>query len=302
MGQTYYDVLKIKQDATQEQIKKAYRLMMKKVHPDQNTEFSDEKLAILVKKARDVLISEIQRKKYDKELENIRKNETVPQLREQLNIKLKSEMFKQLNDNKFDNDNNFKYFRIFAGSAFLIIFHLKFNDSEVLKDVLNKLNNLEKLIKREINLYEQNNTKEEKQIYNKTQTTNYSTVKNEVSFTSKSEVNNSSQQPFLIEKQEEKMKEKKEEYINPIVWFDKYSEELKEELNNNKELSTEQIVELINYIQGLKQEFIHLLSYFSSNPEKLEQVKNNTIKLVEQKKKEILSKNTELVITEGKAL
>lgn len=127
-------------------------------------------------------------------------------------------------------------------------------------------------------------------------------MKNEVSFTSKSEVNNSSQQPFLIEKQEEKMKEKKEEYINPIVWFDKYSEELKEELNNNKELSTEQIVELINYIQGLKQEFIHLLSYFSSNPEKLEQVKNNTIKLVEQKKKEMLSKNTELVITEGKAL
>ena len=299
MGQTYYDILKIKQDATQEQIKKAYRLMMKKVHPDQNTEFSDEKLAILVKKARDVLISEIQRKKYDKELENIRKNETVPQLREQLNIKLKSEMFKQLNDNKFDNDNNFKYFRNLYNN---LINNLKFNDSEVLKDVLNKLNNLEKLIKREINLYEQNNTKEEKQIYNKTQTTNYSTVKNEVSFTSKSEVNNSSQQPFLIEKQEQKMKEKKEEYINPIIWFDKYSEELKEELNNNKELSTEQIVELINYIQGLKQEFIHLLSYFSSNPEKLEQVKNNTIKLVEQKKKEILSKNTELVITEGKAL
>lgn len=299
MGQTYYDILKIKQDATQEQIKKAYRLMMKKVHPDQNTEFSDEKLAILVKKARDVLISEIQRKKYDKELENIRKNETVPQLREQLNIKLKSEMFKQLNDNKFDNDNNFKYFRNLYNN---LINNLKFNDSEVLKDVLNKLNNLEKLIKREINIYEQNNTKEEKQIYNKTQTTNYSTVKNEVSFTSKSEVNNSSQQPFLIEKQEEKMKEKKEEYINPIVWFDKYSEELKEELNNNKELSTEQIVELINYIQGLKQEFIHLLSYFSSNPEKLEQVKNNTIKLVEQKKKEMLSKNTELVITEGKAL
>ena len=299
MGQTYYDILKIKQDATQEQIKKAYRLMMKKVHPDQNTEFSDEKLAILVKKGRDVLISEIQRKKYDKELENIRKNETVPQLREQLNIKLKSEMFKQLNDNKFDNDNNFKYFRNLYNN---LINNLKFNDSEVLKDVLNKLNNLEKLIKREINLYEQNNTKEEKQIYNKTQTTNYSTVKNEVSFTSKSEVNNSSQQPFLIEKQEQKMKEKKEEYINPIIWFDKYSEELKEELNNNKELSTEQIVELINYIQGLKQEFIHLLSYFSSNPEKLEQVKNNTIKLVEQKKKEILSKNTELVITEGKAL
>lgn len=299
MGQTYYDILKIKQDATQEQIKKAYRLMMKKVHPDQNTEFSDEKLAILVKKARDVLISEIQRKKYDKELENIRKNETVPQLREQLNIKLKSEMFKQLNDNKFDNDNNFKYFRNLYNN---LINNLKFNDSEVLKDVLNKLNNLEKLIKWEINIYEQNNTKEEKQIYNKTQTTNYSTVKNEVSFTSKSEVNNSSQQPFLIEKQEEKMKEKKEEYINPIVWFDKYSEELKEELNNNKELSTEQIVELINYIQGLKQEFIHLLSYFSSNPEKLEQVKNNTIKLVEQKKKEMLSKNTELVITEGKAL
>lgn len=144
MGQTYYDILKIKQDATQEQIKKAYRLMMKKVHPDQNTEFSDEKLAILVKKARDVLISEIQRKKYDKELENIRKNETVPQLREQLNIKLKSEMFKQLNDNKFDNDNNFKYFRNLYNN---LINNLKFNDSEVLKDVLNKLNNLEKLIK-----------------------------------------------------------------------------------------------------------------------------------------------------------
>lgn len=299
MGQTYYDILKIKQDATQEQIKKAYREIMRQIHPDQNTSSVDENLAKLVNQAHNVLKNELLRKKYDKELENIRKNETVPQLREQLNIKLKSEMFKQLNDNKFDNDNNFKYFRNLYNN---LINNLKFNDSEVLKDVLNKLNNLEKLIKREINLYEQNNTKEEKQIYNKTQTTNYSTVKNEVSFTSKSEVNNSSQQPFLIEKQEQKMKEKKEEYINPIIWFDKYSEELKEELNNNKELSTEQIVELINYIQGLKQEFIHLLSYFSSNPEKLEQVKNNTIKLVEQKKKEMLSKNTDLVIVEGKTL
>lgn len=295
MEQTYYDVLKIKQDATQEQIKKAYREIMKQVHPDQNTMSVDENLTKLVIEAYRILRSETQRKKYDENLQQISRNETIPQLRQQISEKLKSEMFKHLNESKYDNDNNFKYFRNLYNN---LINNLKFNDSEVLKDVLNKLNNLEKLIKREINLYEQNNTKEEKQIYNKTQTTNYSTVENEASLTSKSEVNYSSQQPFLIEKEEEK----KEEYINPIIWFDKYSEELKEELNNNKELSTEQIVELINYIQGLKQEFIHLLSYFSSNPEKLEQVKNNTIKLVEQKKKEMLSKNTELVITEGKAL
>ena len=37
MGQTYYDILKIKQDATQEQIKKAYREIMRQIHPDQNT-------------------------------------------------------------------------------------------------------------------------------------------------------------------------------------------------------------------------------------------------------------------------
>jgi len=122
---------------------------------------------------------------------------------------------------------------------------------------------------------------------------NNSIVENEVGFVQEQP----QEEPILIEKQEEK-----EEYINPIIWFDIYAKQLGEELKENKDLSIEEVEEIIAYEQGLKQEFIQLLSHFSNNPEKIEEAKRNTVKLVEQKKQELLIKNTELMIVEERTL
>jgi len=113
MNQTYYEILKIKQDATKNEIKKAYYAIMKQVHPDQNTITSDEELTKIVGQAYRILMSDIERKKYDEQLEQINKNETAPQLKEQIEQLLKSESFKQLYNTKYDNDNNFKYIELF---------------------------------------------------------------------------------------------------------------------------------------------------------------------------------------------
>lgn len=291
MNQTYYEILKVRQDASKEQIKKAYYAMMKQIHPDQNTTTVDEELAKLVVQAYRTLRSEIERKKYDEKLEQISKNETVPQLQYQIGQILKSESFKQLFDLKYDNDNNFKYYRDLYKN---ITESFYLNNVSSLKEKLTKLSRLDSFIKKEIMLYEQQNTNQQENV-NVTPNKNNSTVENEMIFTQEETV--TVEEPLLIEKQEEK-----QEYINPIMWFDKYAKELGEELKENKDLSTDEIKEIIGYEQGLKQEFIQLLAHFSNNPEKIEEAKRNTIKLVEQKKQELISKNTELMIVEEKTL
>ncbi|MBE6159579.1 MAG: J domain-containing protein [Lactobacillales bacterium] len=283
MNQTYYEILKIKQDATKNEIKKAYYAIMKQVHPDQNTITSDEELTKIVGQAYRILMSDIERKKYDEQLEQINKNETAPQLKEQIEQLLKSESFKQLYNTKYDNDNNFKYYRALYKN---ITESFYLNNASSLKEKLTKLKRLDNLIKREIMLYEQQNINTEP-------IKNNSIVENEVGFVQEQP----QEEPILIEKQEEK-----EEYINPIIWFDIYAKQLGEELKENKDLSIEEVEEIIAYEQGLKQEFIQLLSHFSNNPEKIEEAKRNTVKLVEQKKQELLIKNTELMIVEERTL
>ena len=76
MGQTYYDILKVRQDATLEQIKKAYRNIMKLVHPDQNVTTVDLETSKKINEAYQTLRNESSRRKYDEKIENIRKNET----------------------------------------------------------------------------------------------------------------------------------------------------------------------------------------------------------------------------------
>lgn len=67
--QTHYEVLGLKRDATQEEIKVAYKEMCKKLHPDLNKEDpkTHEKF-IHLKDAYSVLNKEVTRKVYDREL------------------------------------------------------------------------------------------------------------------------------------------------------------------------------------------------------------------------------------------
>ena len=60
----YYEVLEVQRDATPEEIKKKFRELAKKTHPDKTKEDSEEEMTLL-NKAYEVLSDEETRKKYD---------------------------------------------------------------------------------------------------------------------------------------------------------------------------------------------------------------------------------------------
>ncbi len=66
MAREYYDVLGVSEDASQKEIKKAYRKKAKKYHPDSNSDSSDEEKFKKINKAYDVLSDEEKRRKYDR--------------------------------------------------------------------------------------------------------------------------------------------------------------------------------------------------------------------------------------------
>ena len=66
MAKEYYETLGVSEDASQEEIKKAYRKKAKKFHPDSNSDTADEEKFKKINKAYDVLSDEEKRKKYDR--------------------------------------------------------------------------------------------------------------------------------------------------------------------------------------------------------------------------------------------
>ena len=61
----YYEMLGVSRDATQEEIKKSFRELAKKTHPDRTKEDSEEEMSKL-NKAYEVLSDEESRERYDK--------------------------------------------------------------------------------------------------------------------------------------------------------------------------------------------------------------------------------------------
>lgn len=70
----YYEILNIKEDATDEEIKKAYRKLSKEYHPDTNKDKSEEEqkeaedMFRLITKAKEILLNKQEREKFDEEL------------------------------------------------------------------------------------------------------------------------------------------------------------------------------------------------------------------------------------------
>ena len=61
----YYDLLGISNNATEEEIKKAYKAQMKKWHPDINKDKDAVSMSMKINEAKDILLDEIKRKEYD---------------------------------------------------------------------------------------------------------------------------------------------------------------------------------------------------------------------------------------------
>ena len=91
----YYELLGIKKEATEEEIKKAYRIQAKKWHPDLNKDKDAAKISIELNKAKEVLLDPLKRKDYDKYLEEL----TNP------SYKKMKEKEQSYNNNKYNNYN-----------------------------------------------------------------------------------------------------------------------------------------------------------------------------------------------------
>ena len=72
----FYELLGVKKDATHEEIKKAYRDMVKKYHPDVNKSDEASKIIISLNEAKETLLDDDKRCEYDKLLNDINHSKT----------------------------------------------------------------------------------------------------------------------------------------------------------------------------------------------------------------------------------
>lgn len=114
MEKNYYDILEINKNASQEIIEKAYKILVKKYHPDLQEENSKNKYEEKIKEineAYEILSNPEKRKSYDLTLKNNEiSNEDYNNLYNE-NIHLKNEINNLKNknySNNYSNQENFK--------------------------------------------------------------------------------------------------------------------------------------------------------------------------------------------------
>lgn len=73
----FYELLGIKKDATESEIKSAYRQMAKKYHPDVNKEADANKIILSLNEAKETLLNKDKRKEYDLLLNDIKYSKTA---------------------------------------------------------------------------------------------------------------------------------------------------------------------------------------------------------------------------------
>ncbi len=129
MSQNYYTILGINQDASTQDIKKAYRSLAKIYHPDINSSSEAQQMILLVREAYDVLIDPYQRNLYDLSLEMHVSFEQVQQEQEVSAAEKKRREYKQRKA-KEDREYyekvlrfrvNFYQFQRYASIFFIII-------------------------------------------------------------------------------------------------------------------------------------------------------------------------------------
>ncbi len=72
----FYELLGVKKDATKEEIKKTYREMVKRYHPDVNKSDEASKIIISLNEAKETLLDDDKRSEYDKLLNDINHSKT----------------------------------------------------------------------------------------------------------------------------------------------------------------------------------------------------------------------------------
>ena len=96
MSKDYYDILGVGKNSTKEEIKKAYKKLAKKYHPDLNKSDPNAKdKFIVIKEAYDTLIDPIKRKIYDEAGYNP-KNIDMSDLFRHFDINQIREIFRQM--------------------------------------------------------------------------------------------------------------------------------------------------------------------------------------------------------------
>ena len=160
--QDYYQRLGILPNATQDEIKQAYRKLAKKYHPDRNIGNEEEAAYIMgrISDAYDILSNGESRKKYDQKLNELSNRKTTSQAPVQKNDAYKSyKKSREESEDDFDNDiKNYlntrrqlnslykKYSELFIGNAKYKDINPEYLNESILKNMIS-----EEITKKEIN-------------------------------------------------------------------------------------------------------------------------------------------------------
>ena len=109
MKKNYYELLEVNQNASPEIIEKAYKVLVKKYHPDlqeaEKKAFFEQKLKE-INEAYDILSNTEKRKQYDIELESIEKRKIENLYNENINLKNELNNIKDISKNNYYTSQN----------------------------------------------------------------------------------------------------------------------------------------------------------------------------------------------------